>query len=71
MLELNLGDIVLLRKKHPCGGDSWEVVRLGSDVGMVCQTCHHRTMLDRLVLERRIYKIIPSQSDGVDSVSST
>ena len=69
MLELNLGDIVLLKKKHPCGGDRWEIVRLGSDVGLVCQTCHRRMMLERLVLERRIYEIKPSQSHDADSVS--
>ncbi|MCB0083652.1 MAG: DUF951 domain-containing protein, partial [Caldilineaceae bacterium] len=35
-VELHLGDIVQMRKKHPCGSFEWEIVRLGTDIGMVC-----------------------------------
>ena len=36
VLEINLGDVVRLKKVHPCGGDAWEVVRLGADIGIKC-----------------------------------
>ena len=54
MLELSLGDIVRLRKPHPCGGYDWEVVRLGADIGIRCLTCQHKVLLERRDLERRL-----------------
>jgi hypothetical protein len=53
-LELFLGDIVRLRKPHPCGGYDWEVVRLGADIGIRCLTCQHKVLLERRDLERRL-----------------
>jgi hypothetical protein len=54
ILELRLGDIVRLRKPHPCGGYEWEIVRLGADIGITCGTCKRRVLLDRSTLEKRI-----------------
>jgi hypothetical protein len=53
-MEIRLGDIVRLRKVHPCGGYEWEVVRLGADIGMTCRTCSRRVLLDRSVFEKRV-----------------
>jgi len=53
-MELKLGDIVRLKKKHPCGSYEWEVVRLGADIGIKCLKCQHRVLLERNVLERRV-----------------
>ena len=39
VLELLLGDVVRLRRAHPCGGDDWLVDRLGADIGLRCQAC--------------------------------
>jgi hypothetical protein len=52
-VELSLGDRITLRKPHPCGGREWTVVRLGADIGLVCDRCGHRILLDRLDVERR------------------
>jgi hypothetical protein len=52
-VELQLGDRITLRKAHPCGGHAWMVVRLGADIGLTCDQCGHRVLLDRLVVERR------------------
>ena len=68
VLELYLGDLVRLRKPHPCGGFDWEVVRLGADIGAKCQTCGHRIMLDRPTFERRIQRFLqrgPAASDRI------
>ncbi len=54
VLEIRLGDVVRLKKKHPCGGLEWEVVRVGADIGIVCRTCQRRVLLPRSELERRI-----------------
>lgn len=58
VLDLHLGDVVRLRKEHPCGGRDWEVVRLGADIGLRCGTCQHRILLPRSQLERRIRSFV-------------
>ena len=50
---LRLGDVVRLRKAHPCGGSEWEVVRLGADIRIRCLTCDRRVMLSRSELAKR------------------
>lgn len=49
-----LGDVLSLRKPHPCGGFEWEVVRLGADLGLRCQRCARRVLLPRATVERRL-----------------
>ncbi len=49
-----MGDVVRLRKPHPCGGFEWEIVRLGADIGLRCRSCKRRVLLERRVLERRM-----------------
>ena len=53
-LELRLGDVVRLRKPHPCGSYEWRVVRLGADIGIRCQKCNHRVLMERRELEKRL-----------------
>ena len=52
-VELRIGDQIQLRKEHPCGSRTWRVVRLGADIGLVCDGCGHRILMDRLDVERR------------------
>ena len=54
VLDIRMGDLVRLRKPHPCGGYQWQVVRLGADIGMVCGTCGHRVLLPRREFEKRV-----------------
>lgn len=53
-LEIHIGDVVRLRKPHPCGGYEWQVVRLGADIGIVCETCQRRVLLPRREFEKRV-----------------
>ena len=53
VMDLRLGDVVRLRKPHPCGGLDWEVMRLGADIRIRCQTCDRLVMLSRSELEKR------------------
>ena len=62
-IDVQVGDIVRLRKPHPCGGYDWEVVRLGADIGLKCQTCQHRVLLTRRELEKRL-KTFVQRADG-------
>jgi hypothetical protein len=56
--ELDLGDILRLRKPHPCGGYEWRVVRLGADIGLECLNCGRRVLLERRVLKNRMKTIV-------------
>ncbi len=58
MMEINLGDVVRLKKKHPCGGFDWQVVRIGADIGIICLQCKRRVLLPRFVFERRVKEFI-------------
>ncbi|GAB4277266.1 MAG: DUF951 family protein [Coriobacteriia bacterium] len=51
--SIRLGDVVTLKKPHPCGANAWEVVRLGMDVGLKCAGCGRRVLLPRAEFERR------------------
>jgi hypothetical protein len=54
VVPLLLGDIVRLRRGHPCGGDTWRIDRLGADIGLRCMTCQRHVLLERSTLERRL-----------------
>jgi hypothetical protein len=56
--EVDLGDIIRLRKKHPCGSYDWEVVRLGLDIGLICQGCGRRILLPRSTFNKRLKEIV-------------
>lgn len=66
-IEIKLGDVVRLRKPHPCGSYEWEVVRLGADIGLKCLGCRHRVLLERPVLERRLKAISPRPPGKTDT----
>lgn len=56
-MNINVGDILTLKKKHPCGSDRWRVTRIGADFKIVCQGCGHELMLSRSKVEKNIKKI--------------
>ena len=58
VLTLLLGDVVRLRRAHPCGGATWLVDRLGADIGLRCQTCARHILLERRTLERRLVAFV-------------
>lgn len=57
-MEIQLGDIVTLKKEHPCGSKEWEVLRVGMDFRIKCVGCAHQVMLPRKQLEKSIKKIV-------------
>ena len=63
-----VGDVVRLKKSHPCGGFDWSVVRLGADIGIKCQTCDRRLLLPRRDLERRMRQFV-SRAQAVEHPS--
>ena len=57
---LNVGDLVKMRKAHPCGNDLWTITYVGADIKMRCQKCARIVMLDRPTFEKRMKKIVES-----------
>jgi len=57
-MQMKLGDVVRLRKKHPCGSYEWQVVRLGADIGIKCLGCNRRVLLERRDFERRMKEFV-------------
>lgn len=57
-IKLEVGDIVELKKQHPCGNKNFEVLRTGADFRIKCLGCEKQVWLERPELERRIKKII-------------
>ena len=51
--DWGIGDVVTLRKPHPCGSYKWRVTRLGADIGIRCVQCGRRVLLERRALEKR------------------
>lgn len=59
MQRLQLGDVVRLKKRHPCGDDRWEILRTGADFRIRCLGCGRLLMVPRARLERSIRQILP------------
>ncbi len=68
LLDLQLNDVLRLRKPHPCGGYEWRVVRLGADIGLECLTCKRYVLLTRREVEKRT-KTIVSRGPGGEAAS--
>jgi hypothetical protein len=67
-MNINPGDIIHLRKKHPCGSNEWEVISTGIDIRIKCLGCQRYLLMDRFVLERKI-KALASKHDAADNGS--
>jgi hypothetical protein len=70
VLPILLGDVVRLRRTHPCGGSTWLVDRLGADIGLRCQTCGRHVLLERRVLEGRLVEFV-SRGDPAVTADAT
>jgi len=59
-LKLYIGDIVEMKKEHPCGSKQWEITRVGADIRIKCLGCQHQVMIPRVKFEKSVKKIIKS-----------
>lgn len=56
--EYTIGTIVEMKKGHPCGNNSWEIVRLGADIKIKCTNCGRIVMIPRIEFNKKIKKIV-------------
>jgi hypothetical protein len=54
VVEFRVGDRLTLSKAHPCGSTGWRVDRVGADIGLACEGCARRVLIERRQLERRV-----------------
>ncbi len=62
ILKINVGDTLELKKQHPCGCKLFRVMRVGSEIRIVCENCGRDLVLDRVKLEKAIKSIRPAQN---------
>ncbi|MCQ2749281.1 MAG: DUF951 domain-containing protein [Clostridia bacterium] len=62
VMKFYIGDIVKLKKAHPCGSDEWTITRLGADLKIKCNGCGHEVMLPRFDLQKRVKKVVLSNA---------
>lgn len=51
-MDFKVGDIIKLKKEHPCGANEWEVLRVGMDFRLSCNKCKHQVMVPRKLVEK-------------------
>ncbi len=56
-MDVQVGDIIVVRKNHPCGGNKFLVLRVGMDFRIRCQQCEREVMLPRVKIEKRIKQL--------------
>ena len=56
-MDVRVGDTLIMKKQHPCGGAQFSVLRIGMDFRLRCDTCGHEMMIPRLKAERNIRRI--------------
>ena len=61
-MNVNLGDILVMKKAHPCGEKRWLVLRTGADFRLRCMGCGHEIMVPRFKAEKNIRSVIRNES---------
>lgn len=63
MTQFQIGQVVRLKKSHPCGSDCWRILRTGMDFRLKCLKCGRSILLPRTRFERRVKQIIDEKED--------
>lgn len=56
-MDIQVGNIIRLKKQHPCGSHEWEVLRIGADFRLKCTGCGHQIMIARSLVEKNLREI--------------
>ncbi|MCI5584392.1 MAG: DUF951 domain-containing protein [Lachnospiraceae bacterium] len=56
-MDIQVGDVITMKKQHPCGSREWEVLRIGADFRLKCQGCGHQIMIARPQAEKNIRQV--------------
>lgn len=56
-MDISVGDILKMKKQHPCGSHEWDVLRIGADFRLRCRGCGHQIMISRKTAEKNVKEI--------------
>ena len=70
-IQYDVGDVVKMKKKHPCGSDQWEILRTGMDFGIKCRGCSRFVMLPRPKFEKMVKTIVEKHHKGEEVPSES
>lgn len=62
-MDVRIGDKLQMKKSHPCGGNIFDVLRIGADFRIRCSKCGREVMLERVKVEKNIKKIIREEEE--------
>ena len=62
ILKISVGDVLEMKKPHPCGSKTFKVMRVGSDVRIICEGCGRDMTLDRIKLEKAVKHIVNNET---------
>lgn len=62
--KYKLNDQVIMKKQHACGTNLWTITRMGVDIKLRCVACNREIMLDRLVFEKKLKKILGDTNEA-------
>lgn len=57
-MDIQVGDILKMKKQHPCGSAEWEVLRIGADFRLKCTGCGHQIMIPRVKAEKNVRGVV-------------
>ena len=63
-MDIQVGDVVTLKKQHPCGSKEWEVLRVGMDFRLKCMGCGHQVMIPRKQVEKNIRQGVSKKAES-------
>lgn len=67
IIRMKVGDVLELKKPHPCGDKRFRVMRVGSEVRIICLGCGRDMVLERVKLERAIRKLTPAEESSAET----
>ncbi len=69
-VQYHIGDVVRMKKQHPCGSDLWKITRMGMDFGIRCEGCGHAVMIPRNKFERMARAVVETAKEEENGSSS-
>lgn len=65
-MDFNIGDVIKMKKQHPCGANEWEITRVGMDFRLKCRGCGRQVMLPRKQVEKGLGETLEMQKKGLN-----
>lgn len=63
-MDFQVGQVIKMKKQHPCGTNQWEILRVGMDFKLKCQGCQHEVMVTRKLVEKNFRGFIEETQEG-------